>query len=128
MALDIPALARGGVDLAFAQAASVMTDAEIRLNPSTVYDSGTDTSTVTWGAVIPELKGFFWADKNLKAPDNTGRELEGLTKMCLLRAADIGNVEVDTSAEVEEGGLVTWFVSRVDTPPGGAIVLLYLYR
>lgn len=131
-ALDIPALAKTNLDLAWGLVESVLSDVVVRLNPSGPYDPATDSQAITWGSTIEDIKGFLWADKNLEKTSSTqddhGRKLEGITKKCLLRAADVGNVEIDTSAEIEEGGLVTWYVSGVDTPPGGAIIILDLYR
>jgi hypothetical protein len=131
MALDIPALAKGGVDTAWSVIQSVLSDCTLRMNPSGVYDSAADTSAITWGATIPNLKAFLWDDKNLEKPatktDELGRNILGITKRALLRSADIANAVVTTSAELDEGA-ITWYVTGVDTPPGGAIVILDLLR
>lgn len=128
MALDIPALARTNVDLAWSLVDSVLTSSTLRLNPSGTYTPATDSKAVVWGSTLPNVKAFFWDDKNNPTPQGFKQDgSQGLTKMAMVRLSDIGNAEVDTSAEIDEGP-ITWQVSGVDTPPGGAIVILSLYR
>lgn len=126
--MDIPAIARAGVNTAWKNAASVLsTVAILRDEPTTTQEPVTEVETTTWGKTITTdeaggpLKALLYSAKEKRQPANGDATVPRIDQMALLRAVDLpGIAKLSTKAELVIGGTV-WHILEADAPPGGAI-------
>ncbi len=134
MALDIPRLAQGAVQLIWDLIPSALTACTLRDRPASgIYDPETDTSTTTWGATAA-LSAFLYDTKDKE--DQTAGKAETInpmavkTRKAIVRLSDATDMaQLTTRAELLE--TVTgflWNVVDVDSPPGEAIHILTIRR
>lgn len=129
MALNIPALAGLGVDLAWTLGDSAMADVTVNQGPTPVYVASTDVTTITWATTVTK-RGLLYA-ATLEEIDPSGGEelnafLEGRAKKLLLRASDLP-AAITTGDQVVIGG-VTWDVKLATPDPVNKIYVVHLRR
>lgn len=126
MPLDIPALARAGVNQAWLAIASVLKSCTVRTGPTATYDAATDVTTIVWAQedvvdgfpYSPEIEEIEAGDLNAFA--------EGRRQNVLIRASDL--TAPPTTASTVEINSVVWQVKRVFLDPGEALYILSLLR
>ncbi len=131
--MDIPAIARNGVDVAWLKAASVLSPVTFRDGPTTSHNPTTEAEVITWATEVStqagggNLRALLYTQKTARLETGSmDATIPRLSKMALLRAKDLpANIVISPKAELVEGSVV-WKVMEADSPPGQAIHILRL--
>lgn len=128
MALDIPGIAQAGVNQAWTIAASALTACTLRTGPTAALDTATDAEVITWTDET-SLDAVLYSIEQIEQDGSSGEQGPDIawTGKALIRATDAAGVTIDHKSQLNDG-TNEWLVSRIETPPGSAIVILHLHR
>mgnify|MGYP001293339451 CR=1 FL=1 len=128
--MDIVALARAGLNKAWALIASELKSCTLKCAPSSSYDAETDQTVVTWANEI-SLSAFIYGEKAAEKDATTADEINtperGTVAMAIIRVTDCGSVVPNDQSELVQGSTV-WKVQGAEFPPGSAIYILELRK
>lgn len=133
MALDIPALARGGWAKAKSVAGSAFATGVLRIGNTPVIDPVADTSTPSWAFEVTLTKSILFYGRKLQDEQDQAEDVRGATARITEAKAIVGVADLpagavpDNDSELEING-EKWEVANVGTPPGNAIYLLDLRK
>lgn len=127
--MNIQTIARNALNAAWTAAASTLTACVLKTGPTPTYDAATDQTSVAWTAETA-LSALLYEDEKKEEDalvSAEGARVVTTTKKALLRRADCPETDITLDDRISIAG-AEWNISKIETPPGNAAVILTIQK